>query len=251
MQNNNEGVRLQKFLAEAGVASRRGAEDLIIKGAVKVNGKTASLGCKVSTQDAVVVNGNLINHARLETRVIIYNKPVGEICTRLDNKNRPTVFKKLPQLQNGRWINIGRLDINTSGLLLFTNNGDLANKLMHPSSNIDREYAVRIFGRATDEVIANLLQGVMLEGETAPMRFTDIKKAPEGEGANHWYHCVVMEGRNHEVRRLWESQGLEVSRLKRVRFGPVFLTSAVKVGQLREMSVKEVNFLCQELNFNL
>jgi len=251
MQNNNEGIRLHKFLAEAGIASRRAAENLIAQGNVKVNGITATLGLKVTEQDTVVVNGKIIKAKPLEKRILIYNKPVGEICTRFDDKNRPTVFKKLPALPSGRWISVGRLDINTSGLLLFTTCGKLANKLMHPSTNIDREYAVRIFGRVTDDMINNLLQGVMLEGETTPMRFTDIQKAPEGEGANHWYHCVVMEGRNHEVRKLWESQGLEVSRLKRVRFGPVFLTSEIKVGNFREMTETEISFLCKELGLDV
>jgi len=251
MQSDNEAVRLQKFLANAGITSRRAAEDLILRGAVKVNGRIAVLGQKVTADDAIAVNGKLISAKQMQTprRVLIYNKPIGEICTRSDPQNRPTVFAKLPRLQNGRWISIGRLDVNTSGLLLFTTCGALANHLMHPSANIDREYAVRIFGRASDKQIANLLAGVMLEGESEPMRFTDIKAAPQGDGANHWYHCVVMEGRNREVRKLWQSQDLSVSRLKRVRFGPVFLTSELKVGQFREMTEKELEVLCREVGF--
>src|SRR5690606_17494352 len=178
-------------------------------------------------------------------RVLIYNKPDGEICTRDDPEGRPTVFDRLPRPKDGRWINIGRLDINTTGLLLFTTDGELANRLMHPSYEMDREYAVRVRGEVDDEMIERLKTGVMLED--GPARFTDIQQAPGGEGFNHWYHCVVMEGRNREVRRLWESQGLVVSRLKRVRFGPVFMTSDLPMGRWREMSQREVDILSEEV----
>jgi 23S rRNA pseudouridine2605 synthase len=155
------------------------------------------------------------------------------------------VFDRLPRPKNGRWINIGRLDINTTGLLLFTTDGELANRLMHPSYEMDREYAVRVRGEVTDEMIENLKNGVMLED--GPARFTDIKEAPQGDGFNRWFHCVVMEGRNREVRRLWESQGVVVSRLKRVRFGPVFLTADLSVGRWREMEQGEVDILAAEV----
>src|SRR5690606_2601860 len=178
-------------------------------------------------------------------RVLIYNKPDGEICTRNDPEGRPTVFDRLPRPKEGRWINIGRLDINTTGLLLFTTDVELANRLMHPSYEMDREYAVRVRGEVDDEMIERLKTGVMLED--GPARFTDIQEAPGGEGFNHWYHCVVMEGRNREVRRLWESQGLVVSRLKRVRFGPVFMTSDLPMGRWREMSQREVDILSEEV----
>jgi 23S rRNA pseudouridine2605 synthase len=175
----------------------------------------------------------------------MYNKPDGEICTRLDPEGRPTVFDKMPRPKEGRWINIGRLDINTTGLLMFTTDGELANRLMHPSYEMDREYAVRVRGEVDDEMIERLKAGVVLED--GPAKFTDIKQAPGGEGFNHWYHCVVMEGRNREVRRLWESQGLVVSRLKRVRFGPVFLNSDLPMGRWREMSQYEVDILSAEV----
>jgi len=155
------------------------------------------------------------------------------------------VFEHLPRLQSGRWINIGRLDINTTGLLMFTTDGELANRLMHPSYQMDREYAVRVMGEVDDEMIERLLAGVMLED--GPAKFSDIKKAPGGAGFNHWFHCVVMEGRNREVRRLWESQGVTVSRLKRVRFGPVFLTSDLTVGRWREMVQGEIDILSNEV----
>src|SRR5690606_12570751 len=158
---------------------------------------------------------------------------------------RPTVFDRLPRPKEGRWINIGRLDINTTGLLLFTTDGELANRLMHPSYEMDREYAVRVRGEVTEEMIEQLKAGVMLED--GPAKFTDIKEAPGGDGLNHWFHCVVMEGRNREVRRLWESQGVVVSRLKRVRFGPVFMTSDLPMGRWREMGQREVDILSEEV----
>jgi len=182
--------------------------------------------------------------ASSEARVIIYNKPIGEVCTRHDPEGRPTVFHALPKLKQGRWIAIGRLDINTSGLLIFTTDGEIANKMMHPSSNIDREYAVRVLGEVDDDMLERLKQGVLLEDGMA--KFTDVRYF-DGEGANRWYHCVVMEGRNREVRRLWESQNVQVSRLKRVRFGPVFLPSDVKVGTWRDLSQKELDVLTDEL----
>jgi 23S rRNA pseudouridine2605 synthase len=155
------------------------------------------------------------------------------------------VFDRLQRPKEGRWVNIGRLDINTTGLLMFTTDGELANRLMHPSFEMDREYAVRVRGEVDDDMLLRLKTGVVLED--GPARFTDIKQAPGGEGFNHWYHCVVMEGRNREVRRLWESQGLVVSRLKRVRFGPVFLNSDLPMGRWREMSQYEVDTLSAEV----
>jgi len=215
---------------------------------VKVNGNVATLGQRVDLHDAIAVDGRLLKREEASEgvrRVLIYNKPDGEICTRDDPEGRPTVFDRLPRPKEGRWINIGRLDINTTGLLLFTTDGELANRLMHPSYEMDREYAVRVRGEVDDDMIERLKTGVMLED--GPARFTDIQQAPGGEGFNHWYHCVVMEGRNREVRRLWESQGLVVSRLKRVRFGPVFMTSDLPMGRWREMSQSEVDILSEEV----
>jgi len=242
------GEKLQKVLARLGMASRRDVEKWISEGRVKVNGAVATLGQRVDSHDAIAVDGRLLKREEVSEvvrRVLIYNKPDGEICTRNDPEGRPTVFDRLPRPKEGRWINIGRLDINTTGLLLFTTDGELANRLMHPSYEMDREYAVRVRGEVDDEMIERLKTGVMLED--GPARFTDIQEAPGGEGFNHWYHCVVMEGRNREVRRLWESQGLVVSRLKRVRFGPVFMTSDLPMGRWREMSQTEVDILSQEV----
>ena len=242
------GEKLQKVLARLGLASRREIETWIAEGRVKVNGADATLGQRVDVNDAIALDGRLIKREEITgsvRRVLIYNKPDGEICTRDDPEGRPTVFDRLPRPKEGRWINIGRLDINTTGLLLFTTDGELANRLMHPSYQMDREYAVRVRGEVTEEMLENLKTGVMLED--GPAKFTDIKQAPGGEGFNHWYHCVVMEGRNREVRRLWESQGLVVSRLKRVRFGPVFLTSELTMGRWREMDQREVDILSAEV----
>lgn len=241
------GEKLQKVLARLGVASRRDSEQWIKDGRIKVNGVVAHLGMRVTHRDNISVDGEPVKQDR-ETaalrRVILYNKPEGEVCTRRDPEGRPTVFERLPRLKAGRWINIGRLDINTTGLLIFTTDGELANRMMHPSNNMDREYAVRVRGEVTEEMIENLKKGVVLED--GPARFTDIQAAPEGDGLNRWFHCVVMEGRNREVRRLWESQGLVVSRLKRVRFGPVFLTSELSVGRWRELNQAEVDILSKE-----
>lgn len=242
------GEKLQKVLARIGVGSRRDVEAWISQGRIKVNGKDATLGQRVDLHDAISVDGRVIKReeaAETVRRVIMYNKPDGEICTRDDPEGRPTVFDRLPRPKEGRWVNIGRLDINTTGLLMFTTDGELANRLMHPSFEMDREYAVRVRGEVDDDMLLRLKNGVLLED--GPARFTDIQQAPGGEGFNHWYHCVVMEGRNREVRRLWESQGLVVSRLKRVRYGPVFLNSDLPMGRWREMSQYEVDVLSAEV----
>ncbi|WP_339488013.1 23S rRNA pseudouridine(2605) synthase RluB [Pseudomonas sp. EL_65y_Pfl2_R95] len=247
-QTSPAGEKLQKVLARMGLASRREIETWIGAGRVKVNGVAASLGQRVDLHDAIAIDGKVIKReeaAENSRRVIIYNKPDGEICTRDDPEGRPTVFDRLPRPKEGRWINIGRLDINTTGLLMFTTDGELANRLMHPSYQMDREYAVRVRGEVDEEMLERLKAGVMLED--GPAKFTDIKEAPGGEGYNHWYHCVVMEGRNREVRRLWESQGVVVSRLKRVRFGPVFMTSDLTMGRWREMGQREVDILSEEV----
>lgn len=236
--------KLQKVLARAGIGSRREMERVIQQGRVLVNGERATLGDRVDLGDRIEVDRKRIRLTAKEesnVKVLLYNKPEGEICTRSDPEGRPTVFDHLPQLNGERWIAVGRLDFNTSGLLLFTTDGELANSLMHPSSKIDREYLVRIQGKVDDDMKARLVEGIALEDGTA--RFTDIVDGA-GSGQNHWFYCVVMEGRNREVRRLWESQGVKVSRLKRVRFGNIFIPSHVRVGQWTDLNVKEIKDLC-------
>lgn len=237
--------KLQKVLARAGLGSRRDMERMIGEGRVKVNGQAAQLGDRVTAEDRIAVDGKPLSVAPVEEqrkRVLIYNKPEGEICSARDPEGRPTVFDRLPPLKGERWICVGRLDFNTSGLLLFTNDGDLANALMHPSSNIDREYLCRVLGEVTDETLAQLREGVMLDDGMA--RFTDITDGG-GSGANHWYYVCLTEGRNREVRRLWESREVKVSRLKRVRFGTIFLPSRLKLGRWEELVPEEVRGVYQ------
>lgn len=235
--------KIQKVLARAGLGSRREIEGWIDAGRIKVAGQVAKLGDRIEEGQSVQLDGRAValkvaNENR--RRVLLYNKPEGEICTRKDPEGRRSVFESLPRLKGERWIAVGRLDYNTAGLMLFTTDGELANALMHPSTMIDREYAVRIMGEVTDEIIANLRKGVMLEDGMA--KFTDIQSGrnERDDSINKWYYVTLMEGRNREVRRLWESQGLTVSRLKRVRFGHIFIPSKVKAGQWQELNENEV-----------
>jgi len=233
--------KLQKVLANRGLGSRRALEKWIIDGRIKVNGKVATLGDRVEEKDTIAVNGRPLKLRGEQHRHLLYNKPTGEICSRDDPEGRPSVYRRLPRLRNQRWISVGRLDFNTSGLLLFTTDGSLANRLMHPSTGIDREYAVRILGTVTPEILQNLRDGVQLEDGLA--RFSDVQRSPEADGANQWYYAVLVGGKNREVRRLWESQGLTVSRLKRVRFGSFFIPSVVKAGKFIELHQPEVTDL--------
>jgi 23S rRNA pseudouridine2605 synthase len=243
------GEKLQKVLARSGTGSRREMERWIEEGRITVNGQRAKLGDRVSGKDRITVDGKPLEIAPAEkTRCILYHKPTGEVCTRSDPQGRRTVFQRLPKQKTGRWISIGRLDFNTSGLLLFTTDGELANVLMHPSSNIEREYMVRVMGNVTPDMLKHMLDGVMLDDGVA--RFADIQDGG-GEGINRWYYVVLMEGRNREVRRLWESQGLTVSRLKRVRYGEVFIPSKVKQGQWVELEGKEVKGLYRMVDLPL
>ncbi len=243
VESIQEGERIQKVLARGGLASRREIERWIDEGRISVNGEIIKQGYKLKSADKVVLNGRLIQwqkYAQQTTRVLVYNKPTGELVSRRDPKGRPTVFSQLPKLDVGRWISVGRLDINTSGLLVLTNNGELANRLMHPSSEIDREYAVRILGEVTEEMIERLKTGVELEDGMA--QFSDIQFY-SGEGANKWFHVVVKEGRNRLVRRLWESQNVTVSRLMRVRYGPATLPENVRAKSYYELNNKEMVIL--------
>ncbi|MFK8047611.1 MAG: 23S rRNA pseudouridine(2605) synthase RluB [Halioglobus sp.] len=235
------GEKLQKVLARAGFGSRREMERWIEERRITVDGRVATLGDRVDGSARITVDGKPLKAAPAEeTRCILYHKPTGEVCSRKDPQGRKTVFERLPKLKSGRWISIGRLDYNTSGLLLFSTDGDLANALMHPSSNIEREYMVRVMGDVQPEMLERMVEGVMLEDGVA--RFTDVQDGG-GDGINRWFYVVLMEGRNREVRRLWESQGLTVSRLKRVRYGEVFIPSRVKQGQWCELERKEVKSL--------
>lgn len=232
--------KIQKFLANLGVNSRRQLEIMIAAGRVTVNGEPAHLGQRIEGDENIRVDGKLIGAAPLiQTKVLLYNKPESIICTRFDEENRPTVFDFLPECPQGRWVMVGRLDINTTGLLLFTNDGELANRLMHPAQEIEREYAVRVYGKVDRAMIDRLLAGIKLEDGFA--HFESIQDAG-GDGANHWYQVVLRRGRNREVRRLWESQGIVVSRLMRIRYGCIELAN-LGVGQTRYATDAELEGL--------
>ncbi|MBS1156676.1 MAG: rRNA pseudouridylate synthase [Proteobacteria bacterium] len=231
--------RLQKALAFTGYGSRRDMEEAIEAGRVSVNGKIASLGDKVNMGDEVRFDGKRVNIKwpdRLP-RIVIYHKQEGELVSRDDPEGRTTVFERLPRLDNSKWIAIGRLDFNTSGLLIFTTSGDLANKMMHPRFEVEREYAVRVIGELTDEQKKELTKGIELDD--GPAHFSRMVDGG-GEGSNHWYHVIIKEGRNREVRRMFEYFGLTVSRLMRVRFGAVTLPPRLKRGQFYELNETEV-----------
>jgi 23S rRNA pseudouridine2605 synthase len=236
--------KLQKVLARAGHGSRRELEALIKAGRVSVNGAVAKLGERLEDENATVrIDGHAVSiKAQEETvcRVLAYYKPEGELCTRHDPEGRRTVFDRLPKIRGARWISVGRLDANTSGLLLFTTDGELANRLMHPSRQVEREYLVRVFGEINEQKVRNLVKGVELEDGLA--RFEDVVYAG-GEGMNHTFYVVINEGRNREVRRLWESQDTTVSRLKRVRYGDIFLDKKLPRGGWVELELKQVNYL--------
>lgn len=241
--------KLQKVLARAGIGSRREMERWIEQGRVKVNDQVATTGDRVSETDKIKVDNKFIAQRRTQVtqRVIAYHKPVGEVCTRDDPEGRKTIFQNLPKLTSGRWISIGRLDLNTSGLLLLTTDGELANKLMHPSSEIEREYAVRILGEVSPEIIKELKTNVPLDDGDA--HFVEVKAAG-GQGANHWYHVVLKEGRNREVRRLWEYFGFAVSRLMRIRYGNITLERRVRLSKSEDLTEKEMFELYKSVGLN-
>jgi len=231
--------RLQKLLAAAGLGSRREIEGWIASGRIRVNGRLAGLGDKAAATDRIEVDGNPVAVGeRSAARVLLYHKPVGELVTRSDPEGRATVFQRLPALSGSKWIAVGRLDLNSSGLLLFTNSGELANRLMHPRHGIEREYAVRVLGELDSGMHRTLLAGVRLEEGLA--RFDRLEPSGKAAGANRWVRVVLREGRNREVRRVFEAVGLRVSRLMRVRFGPVALPRDLKPGRWLEMSRGDV-----------
>ncbi len=242
--------KLQKVLARAGLGSRRQIERWIEEGRITIDNTPATLGARVTPDQTLRVDKRIIPTHALESkhRVLIYHKPEGEVCTRSDPQGRATVFDKLPTLRGARWIVIGRLDFNTSGLLLFTTDGELANRLMHPSYEIEREYAVRILGKVSAEMLARLKEGVMLED--GPARF-DVVTEAGGAGANHWYHVVLKEGRNREVRRLWEAVGVKVSRLIRIRYGAISLPPHFHARRFIEADEATMKDLYQSAGLNL
>ena len=236
-----DGEKLQKVLARMGLGSRRKLEESIQAGDITVNGKTAKLGDRVVSGDKIKFKGRPVaNDQLLDNRILLYHKPLGEVCSRKDPEGRATVFDGLPRLKSGRWVSVGRLDYNTSGLLLMTTDGELANALMHPSTRVEREYLIRVMGRVDDAMLDRLKSGVELDD--GPARFTDIQEGgSDSKGINRFFYVVSSEGRNREVRRLWESQGTTVSRLKRVRYGDVFIPSKLKKGQWMELKQRDAD----------
>ena len=241
-------IRLQKLLAGAGLGSRRSVEQWIRDGRVTIAGRVAQLGDRAAPGDEVCLDGRKLdlNPEQLSSReLLLYHKPVGEVTTRSDPQGRPTVFERLPQPKSGRWITVGRLDVNTSGLLLFTTDGELAHRLMHPSSEIEREYLVRVRGRPQPGLIRQLLEGVQLDD--GPARFDrvsqEIAEGDPSDGLNTTFRVILHEGRNREVRRLWQAVGLEVSRLLGVRYGPIELPRELRPGTSRLADAKSIELL--------
>jgi len=238
------GERIQKALARSDWGSRREIERFIRDGRIKVNNSLAVLGLSIKPGDSIQFdNGRVVKVGldKQELQVLLYHKPAGVVCTRSDEEGRPTIFEKLPRVRHGRWLNVGRLDINTTGLLLFTNNGELAHRLTHPKYKIDREYAVRVFGNVNERMLLAIRKGVEIDGEV--YSFNDVV-AGEGSGSNKWFYCVVQMGRNKEVRKVWESQGVTVSRLMRVRFGNIMLPTDLRPGRNLELGTRLVKELC-------
>ena len=238
--------KLQKVLANMGYGSRREIESWIFDGRIRLNNSVAKVGDRVSNKDLIYLDGNKIETAKIfRTQVIIYNKPEGEISSNEDPKGRPTVFDNLPSLKRAKWISVGRLDINTTGLLLFTTNGELANRLMHPRYQVERKYLVRVFGDVNQSDIDILKKGVLLDDEQAKFKTIERNKgASDGERRlNNWFKVTLEGGKNREVRRLWESQGFEISRLKRIAYGPIELQPFIRPGNYLELSIEEVQKL--------
>jgi 23S rRNA pseudouridine2605 synthase len=238
--------RLQKIMATAGLGSRRALEKRIAAGEVQLNDRVAELGATAGPGDVIRLENRRwkVAVSAPAHRCLVYNKPDGEVTTRSDPQGRPTVFDRMPRLKGQRWIAVGRLDINTTGLLLMTTDGELAHALMHPSNNVDREYACRVRGPVAPEVLERLKEGVELDD--GPAHFSDIVASGGSEG-NLWFHVTILEGRNREVRRLWASQGIRVSRLKRVRYGAVFLPKRLLMGKTHELTAADYRVLREDV----
>ncbi|HGN0043058.1 TPA: 23S rRNA pseudouridine(2605) synthase RluB [Proteus mirabilis] len=244
--------KLQKILARSGHGSRREIEGYLQEGRISIDGVKAKLGDRIDANSTAKIrlDGRILSIREAQKdvcRVLAYYKPEGELCTRSDPQGRPTVFQRLPRLNSARWIAIGRLDVNTSGLLLFTTDGELANRLMHPSREVEREYAVRVFGEIDDAKIRQLTRGVQLEDGPASFRSVSYRG---GEGINQWYNVSLTEGRNREVRRMWEAVGVQVSRLIRVRYGDIDLPKGLPRGGWVELGLNQINYLRQLVELN-
>ena len=246
--------KLQKFLANRGYGSRRQVEQWISDGRVRLNNSVAKIGDRVSINDSIFLDNKKVRSRELvETHIIVYNKPEGLVSTTKDTRGRPLVFDNLPPLKRGKWISVGRLDINTSGLMLFTTNGELANRLMHPKYSIDRKYLVRVYGKVEKKNIEALKKGILIGDEYSRFKNIEYKNEvlKDQVRLNNWFQVTLGSGKNREVRSLWESQGFEVSRLKRISYGPVILPSFVRPGNYTYLSEKEVAQLANLVNLNI
>lgn len=246
--------KLQKFLANRGYGSRRQIEQWISDGRVRLNNSVAKIGDRVSINDSIFLDNKKVQSRELvETHIIVYNKPEGLVSTTKDTRGRPLVFDNLPPLKRGKWISVGRLDINTSGLMLFTSNGELANRLMHPKYSIDRKYLVRVYGKVEKKNIEALKKGILIGDEYSRFKNIEYKNEvlKDQVRLNNWFQVTLGSGKNREVRSLWESQGFEVSRLKRISYGPVILPSFVRPGNYSYLSEKEVAQLANLVNLNI
>ncbi|MED6344466.1 MAG: pseudouridine synthase [Pseudomonadota bacterium] len=246
--------KLQKFLANRGYGSRRQVEQWISDGRVRLNNSVAKIGDRVSINDSIFLDNKKVRSRELvETHIIVYNKPEGLVSTTKDTRGRPLVFDNLPPLKRGKWISVGRLDINTSGLMLFTTNGELANRLMHPRYSIDRKYLVRVYGKVEKKNIEALKKGILIGDEYSRFKNIEYKNEvlKDQVRLNNWFQVTLGSGKNREVRSLWESQGFEVSRLKRISYGPVILPSFVRPGNYSYLSEKEVAQLANLVNLNI
>ena len=246
--------KLQKFLANRGYGSRRQIEQWISDGRVRLNNSVAKIGDRVSINDSIFLDNKKVRSRELvETHIIVYNKPEGLVSTTKDTRGRPLVFDNLPPLKRGKWISVGRLDINTSGLMLFTTNGELANRLMHPRYSIDRKYLVRVYGKVEKKNIEALKKGILIGDEYSRFKSIEFKNEvlKDQVRLNNWFQVTLDSGKNREVRSLWESQGFEVSRLKRISYGPVILPSFVRPGNYSYLSEKEVAQLANLVNLNI
>lgn len=246
--------KLQKFLANRGYGSRRQIEQWISDGRVRLNNSVAKIGDRVSINDSIFLDNKKVQSRELvETHIIVFNKPEGLVSTTKDTRGRPLVFDNLPPLKRGKWISVGRLDINTSGLMLFTTNGELANRLMHPRYSIDRKYLVRVYGKVEKKNIEALKKGILIGDEYSRFKSIEFKNEvlKDQVRLNNWFQVTLGSGKNREVRSLWESQGFEVSRLKRISYGPVILPSFVRPGNYTYLSEKEVAQLANLVNLNV